>query len=484
MPPSPLPEITLDPANWSEFSALAQQALGDALGFLEGVRERPVWRPVPEEIAREIAEPLPRSGRPLAEVYDQFRRCILPYPTGNIHPRFWGWVMGSGSALSVVSELLAATMNAHVAGYDQSAALVEERVLGWLKELMGFPAEASGVLVSGGTMANLIGLAVARHERAGFDPRAEGLSGKPPLMVYASTETHHWVEKACELLGLGRVGLTRIPCDSEHRVLLPELRQAIHRDRARGLRPICLVGSAGTVNIGATDDLRALAALSREENLWFHVDGAFGALARLSPALAPLVAGIEEADSLAFDLHKWGFLPYGVGCTLVRDGAASTRAFARSASYLAGLGRGISPGPLGFADRGLELSRGFRALKVWMALKVEGVDRWGALFEQNVRQAQHLAARVAREPRLELLAPVPLNIVCFRVRAAPELVDAWNQELLLRIQESGLALPSSTRINGHFAIRVCLTNHRTRQADLDQFLDALLALAADLPAAA
>lgn len=477
------PEESLDPADWTAFSAFAHAALDDALDFMRTQRERPVWRPVPAAVKAELRAPVPRSAQPAAAMYDEFKRCVLPYPTGNGHPRFWGWVMGNGTPDAVVAELLAAAMNPHVAGYDQSAALVEQQVLGWLAELLGFPAGSSGVLVGGGTEANLLGLCVARNTRAGFDVRSAGLQGgdQPELVVYASTETHYWVEKSCEVLGLGRRALRRLPCDAAFRIEVSALRAAIQADRQRGARPLCVVGTAGTVNTGATDSLEALAALCREEGIWFHIDGAFGALAALSPALRPSVRGLELADSLAFDLHKWGYLPYGVGCTLIRDAATHRQAFAGGASYIKPLARGIMPEPFVFADRGIELSRSFRALKIWMALKLHGAAKWGRLIEQNVRQARYLAARIERERELELVAPVPLNIVCFRVRSQggdDRQRDALNEEVLLQIQESGVAVASSTRLGSGFALRVAITNHRSRRADFDLFVDTVLEIAA------
>jgi aromatic-L-amino-acid decarboxylase len=334
-------------------------------------------------------------------------------------------------------------------------------------------------------VANLIGLAVARNDRAGFDVRAEGLQrpGTPRLLFYGSSETHSWARKSSELLGMGDGAFRRIPVNAAYEVDVAALRAAIGADRAAGHRPFCVIGNAGTVNTGATDDLPALAAICREEGLWFHVDGAFGAFAALAPSLRSTVTGLDQADSVAVDLHKWGYLPFEVGLALVRHPEAHRATFATTSSYLDATPRGIVAGGLPFAELGVQLSRGFRALKVWMSLKSHGADAWARLVEQNVAQARHLRDRIAAEPRLELLAPVPLNVVCFRF-TAPGLDaaahDAVNQEILIRVQERGIAVPSSTVLGGRFALRVAITNHRSRREEFDLFVDAVLAAGAEL----
>jgi glutamate/tyrosine decarboxylase-like PLP-dependent enzyme len=461
-------EKTLDPgteSDWNILRELGHRMVDAMFAHLQERREEPVWQR-PSEEARNALEKagVPREGEGAAAAYESFLKHVLPYGIGNTHPRFWGWVMGNGTAEGMLAEMLAAGMNPNVGGFDDSATLVEEQVIGWMAELMGMPTTTSGLLTTGGTMANLVGLAVGRHAKAGFDLRAEGLRAGPLLRVYCSTETHSWLKKAMELMGMGRAGLCAIEVDSGYRMRVDELKQAIAADRAAGSRPVCVVATAGTVNTGATDDLTAIAEICTQEGLWFHVDGAFGAPAYWSQRLRSRVSGIERADSLAFDLHKWAYMPYDIGCVLVRDAEAHTAAFATGASYLTAMERGPAAGGLRFADRGIELSRGFRALKAWMSLKALGVDAITAVVEQNVEQAQYLASLIERSQRLELAAEVPLNIVCFRYAGAD---DVQNREILMRLQESGVAVPSGTVLDGRFAIRVAISNHRSRREDFD-----------------
>jgi len=476
-------EASLDPEDWDGLRALGHRMVDDALDYLRSVRERPAWQSPPPAARDRLRGSAPTQGQGAEAAYREFVENVLPYPTGNIHPRFWGWVIGSGTPLGALTEMLAATMNPNVGGFDDAAGLLEDQVLDWWKELLGYPKSASGLLVSGGSMANLVGLAVARHAQAGFDVRKAGQAAAPrPMRLYASTEVHSSVGKAMELLGLGRDALHLVPVDAEYRIDIPALEKAIADDRRAGTQPFAIVGSAGTVNTGAIDDLEALGALCRREGLHFHVDGAVGALGALSPDLRPRLRGMEKADSIAFDPHKWGHFPYEAGCILVRDAEKHLATFAAQADYLAKSEGGIAGGGKRFADRGPQLSRGFRALKIWMVMKATGTNRLGASMAQNVAQAAYLAQRVEAEKELELLAPVPLNIVCFRYRGKPAVADAdaLNRALVVAIQEAGIAVPSSTILGGRYAIRVCINNHRTRREDLDLFLRETLRLGRDL----
>lgn len=481
---------TLDPADWSEFRALAHSMIDDMVDYLSATRERPTWQS-PSPATRDfLSAPAPRAGRDLAEVYADFKQHILPYPTGNIHPRFWGWVVGTGTPVGMLAELLGGAMNSPVSGYNQAASLVEHQVLRWLGELLDYPTDATGLLTSGGTVANLIALLVARNTATGQTVRTDGVNPAAAeqgrMTVYASAAVHSWADRACDWIGLGSSSLRKVPVDARHRIKVDELAKLIRNDRARGLNPICIIGTAGTVSCGATDDLNALADLAAAENLWYHIDGAFGALAKLSPKYRSICDGLERADSLAFDLHKWGSMQYEQGVVLVRDARAHLESFAYTSAYLDNFRAGLAVNPIEFSSRGIQLSRGFRALKVWMQLSAYGADRLGAIIEQNIEDAQYLRARIERERRLERLGPADLNVVCFRYVPEPppaaggvaamstEQLDALNTELLVRLHESGIAVPSNARIDGRFAIRVANVNHRSRREDFDLLVDSVL----------
>ncbi|TET13398.1 MAG: aminotransferase class V-fold PLP-dependent enzyme [Dehalococcoidia bacterium] len=477
-------EESLDPKDWEAMRVLGHRMIEDMMSYLESVRERPVWQPIPASVKQKLSIPLPLNPQKPEDIYQEFLDYILPHPMGNIHPRFWGWVIGTGTALGMLAELLAAGMNPNVGGADHVANYVERQVLEWCKEMLGYPMEASGLLVSGGSMANLVGLTVARNTMSGFDIRREGLgAAQKPMTFYGSVETHSSNQKAVELLGLGSAALRQIPVNAEFQIVLPALEVTVSKDRDDGFHPICVIGNAGTVNTGAIDDLRALADFSEREGLWFHIDGAFGALAALSPELRPLLSGLERADSLAFDLHKWMYMPYEIGCVLVRNEANHRCAFLMSADYLTHAERGLAGGPLWFSEYGPQLSRGFRALKAWMSIKEHGIKKYGRLIKQNVDQARYLTYLVDNAPQLERMAPVSLNIVCFRFKGgSSDDVDlnSINQEILIRLHEQGIAAPSYTTLSGNYALRVAITNHRSRREDFELLVRKVIRLGEDI----
>lgn len=312
-------EETLDPKDWEAMRALGHQMVDDRMTYLETVRERPVWQPIPEKVRENLKKPLPMEPQGAKRAYQDFLENVLPHPMGNIHPRFWGWVEGTGTPFGMLAEMLAAGMNPDLGAGNHVANYVEAQVLDWLKEMLGYPAEASGLLVSGGSMANLVGLTVARNTMAEFDVRQHGLQASSRKMtLYGSAEMHSSFQKAIELLGLGNDSLRKIPVNADFQIDTETLEMAISEDRSEGYQPIAVIGNAGTVSTGTFDDFNALADICAREGLWFHVDGAFGAWAALSPKLRHLVSGMERADSLAFDLHKWMYMPFELGCALVR----------------------------------------------------------------------------------------------------------------------------------------------------------------------
>jgi len=482
------PEETLDPEDWEPIRALGHRMLDDMLDYMKTVRERPVWQHAPDQVKAHFNRPLPLDPQPPEEIYEEFLENVLPYPIGNIHPRFWGWVFGTGTVLGALAELLAASMNTNSGDLDHHSAIhVEKQVIDWFKEMLGFPTSASGLLTSGCSAANLIGLAVARNTKAGYDLRREGIHAAPQKMVlYASQEIHSSIQKAVELLGLGSDALHYVPVNGDFQIDLEALEAAIARDRQEGHLPFCVVGAAGTANTGAIDDLDALADICQQENLWLHVDGAFGAWAALTPGARDLVAGMERADSLAFDLHKWMYLPYEIGCVLVRHEEEHRKAFSLTPVYLSreGDGRGLTGGDLPWlTDYGFQLSRGFRALKAWMSLKEHGSRKFGRLIQQNIDQARYLAELIDATPELELVAPVTLNVVCFRYIGSDlgdAALNALNKEILVELQEQGIAVPSGTTIAGQYVLRVGHTNHRSRREDFDVLVGEVIRMGQEL----
>ena len=470
------PEETLDPEDWESVRVLSHRMLDDMLDYMQTVRDRPVWHPISAEAKAQFNRPLPLDPQPPEEVYQEFLENVLPYPVGNTHPRFWGWVFGNGTVMGALAELLAASMNTNTGGIDyHSANYVEKQVIDWFKDMLGYPAAASGLLTSGCSAANLIGLAVARNAKAGFDLRLEGVqqTARHKMLLYASREIHSSVQKAVELLGLGSSALRLVPVNGHYQIDLESLQAAIARDRRDGHQPFGVVGAAGTTNTGAIDDLEALADLCRQEDLWLHVDAAFGAWAALAPGARALVRGMERADSLAFDLHKWMYMPYEIGCVLVRSEEHHRNAFSLTPAYLAHGegGRGMTGGDLPWlSDYGYQLSRGFRALKAWMSLKEHGFRKYGRLIQQNIDQAHYLAGLIDAAPELELAAPVTLNVVCFRyVRPGLDdaALDTLNKQILVELQEQGIAAPSGTVIEGKYVLHVAHTNHRSQREDFD-----------------
>ena len=463
----------LDPDDWEAFRAASRRALDDMIDFLQTVRERPVWQEAPPEVVREFRAPLPAAPRDLDAVLADFASLIRPYATGNLHPLFMGWVHGAGTPVGMIAEMLAAGLNNNCGGRNHIALDVERQITAWAAELFGFPGEASGVLVTGTSAANHLALLVARNACLGDDVRRLGLrDAGGQLAAYTSAEAHGCIKQAVEMAGIGSRFLRLVPVDERGAMRADALAEAIADDRARGLRPFLVAATAGTVNTGAFDDLAAIADICVREKLWFHVDGAFGALVALSPALRPMIRGIERADSIAFDFHKWAHVPYDAGFLLVRDPERHRRTFSNPAAYLHRAPSGLSAGEVWPCDLGPDLSRGFRALKTWFTFRVHGADKIGACIEHTCRVAKYLEKRLTEQANLyEIAAPVALNIVCFGLRTSPD--GELNKAMVIDLQERGVAAPSTTIIGGRTVIRAAIVNHRTTEADIDALMVAL-----------
>jgi glutamate/tyrosine decarboxylase-like PLP-dependent enzyme len=469
---------SLDPDDWTALRAQGHRMLDDMFDYLEHLRERPVWQAAPAEVRARFQAPLPREGSDIAALHRAFMDDVLPYAVGNAHPGFFGWVHGGGTPVGMLAEMLAAGLNANVGGRDQIPVEVERQVARWMAELFRFPAGASGLFVTGTSMANMIAVLVARRRMLGADVRDAGLAAMGEgLVAYTSAAAHDCIAQAMDLTGIGRAALRLIPLDDGFRMDTPALERAIAADVQAGLRPFFVAATAGTVDTAAVDPLARVAAIAQANGLWFHVDGAFGAMAMLSPELAPLLDGIEMADSIAFDFHKWAQVPYDAGFVLVRDGELHRQTFAATPRYLKREPRGMAGGSPWPCDFGPDLSRSFRALKAWFTLQAYGTDRMGAAIAGTCALARYLAQEVGKRPAFELLAPVSLNIVCFRYRLAAGDIDDFNAALVADLQEAGIAAPSLTTLRGKVAIRVAIVNHRSERRDIDAMLQGLEELA-------
>ena len=470
-------EATLDPQNWEHMKALGHRMLDDMFEYLRTIRDRAAWKKPSQYAINSLQQPLPELPQDPSDVYEDFFTQVLPYNVNNIHPRFWAWVQGGGTPFGMLADMLASGMNANVSIGDHAPMYVEQQVIDWSKKMMGFPETASGLLVSGASLANITALVVARNH-FNADIRKKGLQTvSSQLIVYGSSETHNCVLKGVEVIGIGSDNFRKVPVDEQYRIRVDLLKEMIAADRAAGHLPFCIIGNAGTVNTGSIDALDDLAAIAKAEGCWFHVDGAFGAIPKLLPEFEDRLKGIELADSMAFDFHKWLYVNYEVACVLIRDKSLHRAAFTTNVNYLVQHERGTSAGPEAFSNYGMELSRGFKALKVWMSVKEHGMQQYRDLVRQNLRQTQYLTGLINLEPQLELMAEVPLNIVCFRFNPGGLDVDTLNRinkEMLMRLHEEGIAIPSYTILNNQYVIRVANTNHRSRLEDFDLLVKEVL----------
>jgi aromatic-L-amino-acid decarboxylase len=438
-----------------------------AAAFRRDVADMPAAVVLTPEQRAALRVPLPRTGVGLEATIERVAAEVLPRSLSHSHPRSFPFIDGSGLEAGVAAAVLAAALDANLGGGSGAASELEDVAWRWLAELIGFPA-ALGHFTSGGTHANLTGLACARA-RALPAARRNGVA-PGSAAVYASEQAHNSIARACDVLGLGRRALRVIRCDDRFRIRPDELARAIETDRAAGVTPVAVVGVAGTTSTGAVDPLDELADICAEHDVWLHVDGAYGAPAAAAATTAALFAGLERVDSLAIDPHKWLYLPKAVGCVLLRDGAALDDAFADEAEYLENVGDGPYAGPAWPVFQGIEVTHPFRGLGPWMAFMAYGADAMVGAIENDVRLARLLADAVRSAPDLELLDEPQLSIVVYRHHPPglddPDLLDAHNRALLDAMQRDGRVLTSGTTIRGIFALRPCMTHHRSSDADV------------------
>lgn len=455
------------------FRELAEEALRIIEDFYTQLPHTPVMPVTSAQAVRDLlAEALPDRPSEASGVLAAVRDIVYPLSRHNGHPRFFGYVASPGTAAAAIGDLLAGALNANVTSWRSApaAAQMEHVVIGWLKQITGFHPQGVGLLVSGGSMANFSALAAARTK---VDPLAgrRGAGNGPTLRIYASTEVHFSIPKGARLLGIGSDNVVLIPTNADFRINLIELERQIQADRDAGLQPMCIVANAGAVNTGAFDPLPEIAAIAERHRLWLHVDGAYGGFSALAPSTKPLFAGMDRADSLSLDPHKWLYSSVGCGCVLYRDPHPAIATFSHDADYTRPVGL-ANDEAFAFWDLGPELSRPFRALPLWLQIKLYGAHSLAAAIEQNMACARYFADLVTEAPDFELLALVGLSIFNFRYTPPNYTgdLDQLNEQILLALQRGGSSYLSNTRIRGTFALRGCVLNYRTTEADMRRLL--------------
>jgi aromatic-L-amino-acid decarboxylase len=470
----------LDPQNWNDFRRHAHDLLDTCISYLESAQDN-FWRPVKDGAIQSLSPPLPRKGQSTSSIIKTLKDNVLPYATGNTHPRFFGWVHGTGLANNLLADMVISTMNSNCGGRNHGAVYVERTVVDWCKEIFGFPAAASGLLTNGTSQSTMIALSAARIKTFGIDVNKHGIQSIPDVKVYCAEGTHACVEKALQLMGHGSDSLQKIPVlqpfgEMDQQAL--ELR--ISQDRANGFIPLCIVATAGSVNTGSFDDIGALASLGKREGIWVHVDGAFGAWVHIAEEpWASLTSGIENVDSIAFDFHKWMFVQYACGAVLIKDSDAHYKSFSMpsSAEYISSQGAALSSGHPWFCNYTSDLSRDFKALKVWTALLEHGLDSFSEAITMNCKQAAYMAELIESSPELKLAAPVVSNICTFHYvgnGVSDKDKGLLNEKIVCELQLGGEAVFSTTKINGRTAIRAAIVNHRTVFEDIDLVIKAVI----------
>jgi aromatic-L-amino-acid/L-tryptophan decarboxylase len=451
---------------------LGHQVIDEVAAYLSGIEERPVWQPIPSEVRARIRnQELPEQGQAFEETLAYLREIILPYPQGNGHPRFAGWINSAPAHAAILLKPLAAAMNPNCGIGEHAGQELERRAAQWIMDLCGFPIDGSaGVFVSGGSEANFTCLQAARHwaaRAAGWDVRKQGIQNvQRPFVLYQSDQGHFSVRKSVEAMGLGSDSIHIVPTTATFQMDVDQLARRIKEDRAAGYNPFCVAATAGTVDTGAIDPLDELADLCAEQGLWLHVDGAYGAFGILDQRVAPLYKGIERVDSLATDQHKWLSVPIDCGCALVRDGNVLHETF-----RLTHARPEEDEHEVWMSEYTLQRTRRFRALDVWSVVRTAGRSGLASAISHNIEMAQLFAHLIDAEPALELISAGPLSIVRFRyapasLRDDSRLLDRLNQQLVCKIQKRGRAFFTSTHFQGKETLRACLVNYMTNEADI------------------
>lgn len=483
----------------SELNDAFEQAVAFAGNYFNSVNR---WRVFPkvdgQSLRQIIREKLPRKALSPKKVIDRLAKIVLSNSRHNLHPRFFGYVSSSGNPVGAIADLLISILNQNVTAWRSAPAAVEIELqaIDWIKEVLGYPKTGFGMFVSGGSMATLQALTMAREIKSGKSLFRQGVQslGRKRLVLFMSSEGHMSIPKAMGVLGLGKSAVRTAGVDEKFKIDLEDLQEQITLSRKEGHIPFCVVGNAGTVNTGAIDDLEGIARICRRENLWFHVDGAYGGFAALSPSARRRFRGIERADSVSLDPHKWLYQPLDAGCVLIKNRVLARQTFGGSGAY-AKVIAGLPGEDFAFFEHGIELSRRFRALKIWMALKCYGKDQLAACVEKNLEMAQALRGFILENDRLELHAPVELSIVCFRYvprglsvqkgreatqKAIDSKLDALNEAIMFQLQRGGVAYVSNAVLHGRFVLRACILSYRTEKHDLEILVREVLRLGQSL----
>jgi aromatic-L-amino-acid decarboxylase len=456
-----------------EIRRLGRAAVDRVAAYYDTLRDRPILVPTTSESLRGLLdEPLPQDGATFDSILDELDAKVFRYSRHNAHPRMFGYVASPGTPVTAIGSMLESAINVNATAWRSgpAAAEVEHVAINWMKEMLGYPKESIGLFVSGGSMANFAALAAARSAKAPGNIIRDGLAGVPAMCLYVSEEAHFSIAKAAGMLGLGESLVRHVQTDNRFQLDLDHLASLVAADRAAGRLPFCVVASAGTTATGAVDPIADIAAFARLQDLWLHVDAAYGGPAALAPSVRRLFAGIEFADSVALDPHKWLYLPMGTGSVLYRDPATARAAFAHGAEYTRTIGLERDEA-FAFWDYGPELSRPFRALELWFLMKYAGARRIAEAIERNIACAKYFERLVNSSSDFEMLAPVELSIFCFRYKNAKGDLNALNETILIALQKAGSSYLSNANLRGNFALRGCVLNYRTTEQDMDRLLE-------------